>query len=323
MKKALAILSAAVFLFSAALCPALSPSLAESPAPDVPVISYKGTDYVPVLFTMDYYYIREQFPWADFSPEMFCWLVRLRAVGGSAYEKPAEFPDMNLLLVSDGGLELRPTHSSSSDAVPPEDTVLFQGPEYFEGDHFFLVLDGRIYPLENVPDADGFRADLFTPEPTATPEPKSELQTALEERLQKFKDRGLSAGEEIPPLEGQVFVAVFNSSELLETSAEAAQAGTDFHGIPAARLAASYGEQDTLLLVYRGSRQVGYYSTGGIALRVFTNVAVIRGSSERKVCVAVNEPPERITATVGNGGAGEYEPETALRLIAERLAEAP
>ena len=323
MKKTIAILSAVFFLCSAALCLAPDPAIAENPAPDVPVISYKGVDYVPVLFTMDYYYICDQFPFVSISPDRYCWAVRLQAVGESAYAKPDEFPGIDMVLVSDAGLYLYATNSTSSDATPPTDTVLFQGTEYFEGDSYFLQLNNQIYPLQNVPDLDTYSPDLFTPEPTATPEPKSGLQVLLEDRLQKFKDRSLSAGDEIPALEGQVYIAVFNSSELLETSDEAAQTGSDFHEIPAARLAASYEEADTVLLIYRGSRQVGYYSTGGIALRVYTNVAVIHGSSEKKVCVAVNEPPEKIAAITGNGGAGEYEPETALRLIAEKLAENP
>ena len=215
------------------------------------------------------------------------------------------------------------SNATSTDAVPPTNVVLFRGADCYDGDDYALELNGRQYSLQNVPDLDSYSADLFTPEPTATPEPKSDLQVALENRLQTFTDRSHPALDEIPSLEGQVYIAVFNSSELLETSDEAARAGADFYDVPAARLAASPEDADTVLLVYRDYTQVGYYSTGGIALRVYTYVAVIHGESEQRVLVAVNEPPEKITASVGNGGAGEYEPETALRLIAEKLAETP
>ncbi len=321
MKKILAILSAFFFLFSAVFCFAPRPAQAESPVPDVPVISYDGIDYVPVLFTTDYQYISEQFP--SVSPGKYYWLVQLRAVGEGAYAKPKNFPGMDLILTSAAGQYLYSSNATSTDAVPPTNVVLFRGADCYNGDDYALELNGRQYSLQNVPDLDSYSADLFTPEPTATPEPKSDLQVALENRLQEFTGRSHPALEEIPSLEGQVYIAVFNSSELLETSDEAARAGEDFYDVPAARLAASPEDADTVLLVYRDYTQVGYYSTGGIALRVYTYVAVIHGESEQRVLVAVNEPPEKITATVGNGGAGEYEPETALRLIAEKLAETP
>ena len=53
MKKSFAVLSAILFLCFAALCPAPAPARAESPAPDVPVLTYKGVTYAVILFTTD------------------------------------------------------------------------------------------------------------------------------------------------------------------------------------------------------------------------------------------------------------------------------
>ena len=323
MKKTFAILSAVFFLFTAVFCLSQLPAQAESSVPDVPVITVDGIDFVPVLFTTDHDYIIEQFSFSSLPEDKNYWMVKLQAIGEGAYSKPRKYPGIDMILTSDAGLYQYATNAISSDAVPPSVIVLFRDGEHYDGDHYFLELDGQTYPLENVPDLDHYSPDLFTPAPTATPEPKSDLQVALETRLNQFTDRSHDDLPEIPALEGQVYIAVFDISELLETSDEAAQAGMDFHEIPAARLAPSYEEADTVLLIYRDYWRVGHYSNGGVANRTYTYVAAISGTTEERVCVAVNEPPEKITASPGNGAAGAYEPETALQLIAEKLAETP
>lgn len=304
----------------------LSPSEAEADeaVPEVPVFTWKGTDFAVVLFTSDRDCIREEFSGINLLEGRDYWLLRLQAVGDSAYSKPKEFPFMECVLVSSEGARIYPDNGSSTDEVPPHMVLLYSSRDIFERDELSLDMDGQVYPLKSVPDSDTYSSELFTPGPTATPEPTPtpdpevvRLQTLLEE----FCGREHSVLDEMPALNGKLYIVLFDSSNQPETSDEAAINGTDFHGVPAEFLASSYDEADTVLLIYEKYKQIGHYSTGGPAFRVFTDVAVICGDEEQLVCVAANDPPEKIQGTIGAGASGNYEPETALEMIVEKMNE--
>ena len=184
-------------------------------------------------------------------------------------------------------------------------------------------MNGQVYSLENVPDMDTYSPDLFTPGPTATPVPTptpDPVTVRLENVLSAFRERSHMVLTEMPELEGKVFIVIYYYG-MIETSEDAARKGDAFHGVPAEFLAPAYEEADTVLLVYEVSKQVGHYSTGGGAFRVDTDVAVIHGRDEQMVRIVSNDPPQTIRGTIGASGSGDYEPETAMEKIGEKLME--
>ena len=163
-----------------------------------------------------------------------------------------------------------------------------------------------------------------TPKPTATPIPgeKGEVTRLMEQILaDELKSTGKSA-EDLSAYEGKLAIAVFNiDGKVSEYSPETKG---DFHGIPRDKLADSLGQADRLILVYRTSRMIGYYSTGGAALRAYTRVTAVdlsTGRAYKNVLIVTNDPPKTIKGRVGSGAAGEYEPEKALDFVRGKIEE--
>ena len=163
-----------------------------------------------------------------------------------------------------------------------------------------------------------------TPKPTATPIPgeKGEVTRLLERyRADELQGAGKSA-EDLSAYEGKLVIAVFSyDGKLKEYSPETEG---DFHGIPREKLADSLEYADRVIMVYRTSKQIGYYSTGGAALRAYTRVTSIVTETKRaykNVLIATNDPPQTIRGRVGAGAAGEYEPEKALEYIRGKIEE--
>ncbi len=322
--KKLQIISLVMILFVVCLGVGISNGeQADKSFSDVPVITWKGTDYAPVLFTSNRECISEQLPGMNLLENRQYWLLRLQAVGDSAFSRPKETPFMECTLVTSDGKTIYPDNAFSSDETPPRTILLYSSWEAIDDPDIRLNMDGQVYFLAGVPDEITYSADLYTPGPTATPEPTPtpdpevvRLQTLLED----FRSRNHNVLDELPALKGKAFIILFDQNDQPETSDEAAHTGTDFHGIPSEYLAPSADEANTVLMVFRDYKYIGAYSTGGAAYRVFTDIAVIQDTEEQLICVAVNDPPEKIRGEIGAGAAGEYEPDKAFDAILKNLA---
>ena len=184
-----------------------------------------------------------------------------------------------------------------------------------------------LYSLVNVPDVPEAESLTATPEPTPAPTPtpvpgeKGEVIRLLAEARDDRIPRKPSDGPEgLEAVKGRLVIAIFNpSGELAEYSPEAEG---DFHGFPRELLADSLETGDRLILIYRTSKAIGYYTSGGQALRAYTRVAIIDltdGRSFGRYVEVVNDPPQTIRGGPGAGAAGAYEPEKALASIRVRL----
>lgn len=326
--KHLPIVSLVIFCFAIVLAAAgpgtgaSAGSPAEGTVPDIPIFSWKGTDYVPVLFTSDTALIREQLPGVGLPDVMHYWLLRLQAVGDSAYSSPKETPYMECTLITSDGRTIYPDNAFSTDETPTRTLLLYRCKEALDRSDLLLNLDGQSWSPEVIPDETSYSANLFTPGPTATPEPTPapDPETVrLQAMLEDFRSGEHERTDELPAPEGKVSIIFFDPDEQPETSDEAARTGTDFHGIPAEYLALSAEEADTVYMIYRRESYIGNYSNGGPAFRAFTNIAMIHGTDEQLYRAAVNDPPEKIQAGPGSGAVGEYEPEKAFAAILEKL----
>ena len=218
------------------------------------------------------------------------------------------------------------SHMNTTSSSRPQEIVLVYTPEeYFPAEVINLLVDGEEYVMSDVPHTLEALDDSIEFEEPEEIDTRTEEEIALADRLKEFRSTMRTPVEELPELHGKLFIAVFGPDSSLNAEdaqvTEVSRAGEDFHGIPGERFANSYEEADTVIFIYRKKKVVGHYSSGGMALEVTTALAIFSGDEEVRYDAVVNEPPQTIYGLPGSGGAGEYEPETALSMLAEVLKD--
>lgn len=148
----------------------------------------------------------------------------------------------------------------------------------------------------------------------------AELETMLENvRKEKYKVRD---GE--MEVSSKLFVALYNGDfKVSETSMRAAEKGADFYGIPARYLVKDLDEAETVVLIYRTLKTVGHYGGpyGTAAKSTTTWLNVVDRKADvmyESVSVAKESPP--LVYSSGGRTAGDFRPDTAGKIIAEKLA---
>ena len=107
-------------------------------------------------------------------------------------------------------------------------------------------------------------------------------------------------------------------------SIESALKGEAFNGIPARRLAKTYKEADTYVVIYPHHTIVGTYTNGGMAYKTSTMIFTFdlkNGGTRASVCVGTTDPPRTITTynNIPTGGSGEFLRDKALKYLKKRL----
>ena len=124
---------------------------------------------------------------------------------------------------------------------------------------------------------------------------------------------GTSSEEGTPKLGKKILVDLAGVNAI-----DYALKGEDFRGIPNKRLAKSYKEANTLLILYPAHKKIGYYTNGGgAANRTYSMVITVDLKTKTRAAhlIGTTEPPQRITFRrgFGTGASGAFLRDKALK----------
>ena len=147
-------------------------------------------------------------------------------------------------------------------------------------------------------------------------------ETVPYDRIGKYLDRAqntetdFEAGQ--PAYRGKIVFAVSDGNLYTSLSGEPKYG---FGRVPAGRLASSFEEADTLVLIYADYKVVGQYTPMVRARKTYTKVCVVDLRQDvlyKPFDAVVNDPPRSVTIRTMNGipmtsaFSGDYEPQKAI-----------
>ncbi len=230
---------------------------------------------------------------------------------------------------------LKPVSAITVEATSSTFDLLFYEDTQVRQEDYSLLCEGEEYAFEDIglgkfsPDTRVLREPV-EPLPTMPPEggfleeARPEYCGPAEEMLKAVHAGQMSLLEGDPRYGKKLAVMVFSDQDVVwKTSLNAEDGIAEM--LPSDRLAASWDEADTVVLISRKTTVVGHYSGRGSARRVDTLLTIVdqaQGAMYATVTAFSSDPPSSIkTNSLYAGGAeGTYEYEKAVGLIAQALA---
>ena len=204
--------------------------------------------------------------------------------------------------------------------VYPEDYSLFcEGEEYT-----FENFSSYPYPT-NVLREPGEVLPTMPPEGGFLKESRPEYCEPAENMIKAIDQGQMTILEGDPQYAEKLAVIVFSSQDVVwKTTFEEEDQIAAL--LPQDRLAKSWDEADTVILIRRETMVVGNYGARGSARRVDTIVTVVDkklNARYRSILAFSSDPPEsiRTNSAYASGAEGNYEYEKAIEQIAEQLVE--
>ena len=324
--------------------------------PGIP-LTFRGLQFLPVSMTDDPELIGREST-AD-SSAGWVLLVRIRCLDGPLSTEDAEILRDNItVFTAVAGKSTTWDYSLPKEIILPDKAspvfdLIIRFPEKQDMEHLYAsyydLFDFQ--QLTGLPETEGTLAELLpedaaaspvtlcpppTPSPSPEPSPTPLLEgmsgserNELEKKVKAImKDESMTYpalrnASYLNPVEGRLLIAVFSSDGKLQVST--LDNGFDhqyFGRLNRNRLAFSYKDAKTWILIYPEYKYSGRYSDGSKGYKTYTRMAVVYKDRIQGFNIATDDPPASVTRPAGSpktDSFGSFDIYTALRLIEERI----
>ena len=324
--------------------------------PGIP-FTFRGLQFLPVAVTDDPELIAREST-MDLSGGWVL-LVRVSCLDGPVSADQAELlRDSMTVFEKIAGQDMRMEDSAPREIILPGESsavfdLIIHFSEKFDTKHIYLdYIDLYDYqslvglpepesPLilteqESVPAAPVTLAPTPTPEPTPVPSPtppvkgmtKSQRNKLVKKVKAIMKDESMTyprlpEASYLNPVEGRVLIALFDSDGKLSVST--LDDGFDhsyFKNLNRNRLAFSWKDAKTWILIYPQYKYFGKYSDGTKGYTTYTRIAVVYKDRIQGFNITTDDPPASVSRASGapkTNTYGAFDIYTALQFIRDRL----